>query len=111
MQYKFELTEAAIVQVKNALKKRKTPTASLRLGLRGGGCSGFSYVVEFCDDKPRDRDNIFCFDGVTVLIDKKSMLYLNGCALDWETSMMWSGFKFVNPNEKTGCGCGQSFSV
>jgi len=111
MQHKFNVTEAALAQIKNALVKRKTPNASLRLGLKGGGCSGFSYVIEFCDNKPRSRDIIFDFDGVAVLIDKKSMLYLNGCALDWETNMVWSGFKFINPNEKTGCGCGQSFSI
>jgi iron-sulfur cluster assembly protein len=88
----------------------------LRLGIRGGGCSGFSYVIEYHDGSPHVRDRVFEFtasDGsrVRVLVDPKSLLYLNGAVLDWEQTLMRQGFKFVNPNEKGGCGCGTSFSV
>lgn len=105
------LTPKAIEAAKANLAKRGTPNAALRLGLRGGGCSGFSYVIEFDDDPPRARDRVFEFDGLHVHIDPKSLIYLAGTVLDWEKTLMHQGFKFRNPNEKQGCGCGHSFSV
>jgi len=104
------LTPKAIEMAKRALTKRGTPDASLRLGVRGGGCSGVSYAIEF-SDKVRSRDNVYDFDGLRVVVDPKSLVYLRGSALDYEVQMMQHGFKFVNPNEKTSCGCGESFSV
>jgi iron-sulfur cluster assembly protein len=104
------LTPKAIEMAKNALVKRGTPTASLRLGVRGGGCSGVSYAIEF-SDKVRDRDNVFDFDGLRVIVDPKSLVYLRGAVLDYEVKLMQHGFKFVNPNEKSSCGCGESFSI
>jgi iron-sulfur cluster assembly protein len=106
----------AVDAIARQLSKRGTPEASLRLGIRGGGCSGFSYVVEFHDGPPHARDRVLNFvagDGtsVRVVVDPKSLLYLNGAVLDWEQTLMRQGFKFVNPNEATGCGCGTSFSV
>jgi iron-sulfur cluster assembly protein len=87
-----------------------------RVGLRGGGCSGFTYVIEFHDGPPRPRDNVFDYpaeDGgnVRVVVDPKSLIYLSGTLLDWEQTLMKQGYKFVNPHEKAGCGCGHSFSV
>lgn len=105
------LTPRAIEAAKAAFAKRGTPNAALRLGLRGGGCSGFSYVIEFSDDPPRARDRVFEFDGVRVLVDPKSLIYLAGTVLDYEKTLMSQGFKFQNPQEKQGCGCGHSFSV
>jgi len=105
------LTPKAIEAAKANLAKRGTPNAALRLGLRGGGCSGFSYVIEFDDDPPRARDRVFEFDGLQVHVDPKSLIYLAGTVLDWEQTLMHQGFKFRNPNEKQGCGCGHSFSV
>ena len=104
------LTPKAIEMAKNALIKRGTPSASLRLGVRGGGCSGVSYAIEF-SDKIRDRDNVYDFNGLRVIVDPKSLVYLRGAVLDYEVKLMQHGFKFVNPNEKSSCGCGESFSI
>jgi iron-sulfur cluster assembly protein len=106
----------AVDAIARQLKKRGTPGAGLRLGLRGGGCSGFSYVIEFHDGAPHARDRVFdlvASDGtpVRVVVDPKSLLYLTGTVLEWEQTLMRQGFKFSNPNEKSGCGCGSSFSV
>jgi iron-sulfur cluster assembly protein len=100
----------AVIKAKEALSKRGTPTALLRLGVRGGGCSGFGYVIEFAEE-PGARDKVFEFDGLRVVVDPKSLVLLNGSTLDYETKLMGHGFKFVNPNEKTSCGCGESFTV
>jgi iron-sulfur cluster assembly protein len=112
----IEVTPQAVEAVARQMKKRGTPEASLRLGIRGGGCSGFSYVIEFHDGAPHARDRVFEYaatDGtpVRVVVDPKSLLYLDGTTLDWEQTLMRQGFKFANPNEKAGCGCGHSFSV
>lgn len=104
------LTLKAIEMAKLALQKRGTPTASLRLGVRGGGCSGVSYAIEF-SDKVRDRDHKFDFDGLQVIVDPKSLVYLRGAVLDYEIKLMQHGFRFLNPNEKSGCGCGESFQI
>jgi iron-sulfur cluster assembly protein len=110
------VTPQAVDAVARQLKKRGTPGASLRLGIRGGGCSGFSYVIEFHDGPPHGRDRVYDFVAsdqtpVRVVVDPKSLLYLNGTALEWEQTLMRQGFKFANPNEKSGCGCGSSFGV
>ena len=105
------LTSKAVEMAKKQFAKRGTPDAAIRLGLKGGGCSGFSYVIEFSDDPPRERDRVFEFDGVRVFVDPKSLIYLAGTVLDWEQTLMYQGFKFKNPNEATSCGCGHSFSV
>jgi len=104
------LTKKAIEMAKSALVKRGTPAASLRLGVRGGGCSGVSYAIEF-SDKVRDRDHKFDFDGLQVVVDPKSLVYLRGAVLDYEIKLMQHGFRFLNPNEKSGCGCGESFQI
>ncbi len=104
------LTPKAIAMAKQALLKRGTPAAALRLGVRGGGCSGASYAIEFAD-KIRDRDHVLDFDGLRVVVDPKSLVYLRGSVLDYEVQLMQHGFKFKNPNEKSSCGCGESFSV
>jgi iron-sulfur cluster assembly protein len=104
------LTKKAIEMAKGALIKRGTPDASLRLGVRGGGCSGVSYAIEF-SDKIRPRDHIYDFDGLRVIVDPKSLVYLRGAVLDYQVKLMQHGFQFVNPNEKSGCGCGESFSI
>ncbi|HVJ89220.1 MAG TPA: iron-sulfur cluster assembly accessory protein [Labilithrix sp.] len=110
------ITQAAVDAVGLQIAKRNMPGTALRVGIRGGGCSGFSYVVEFHDGEPRARDVVYdmkATDGsdVRIIVDKKSLLYLNGATLDWEKSLMRQGFKFVNPNEKSSCGCGTSFTV
>lgn len=104
------LTPKAVTMAKQALAKRGTPTAALRLGVKGGGCSGFAYVIEFADTR-RTKDVVFTFDGLDVVVDPKSLVLLNGSTLDYEVKLMQRGFKFVNPQEKSGCGCGESFGV
>lgn len=121
--YDFSLSPGAVRKLYEQLRKRGTPDAALRVGVRGGGCSGFSYVLEFSDKPARSRDLVFTFTvervpsddaepgEVRVLCDKKSILYLSGSVLDWEKTLMWQGFKFVNPQEKSSCGCNESFSI
>ena len=104
------VTPKAVEMARKALERRGTPTAALRVGVRGGGCSGASYVIEFAD-KIRERDQVFEFDGVKVVVDPKSLVYLRGSVLDYEVKLMSHGFKFVNPNEKKSCGCGESFGI
>ncbi len=105
------ITAAAAKAARAQLDKRGSAEAMIRLGIRGGGCSGFSYVIEFEDKAPRERDRVFEQDGVRFVVDKKSLLYLAGTVLDWEKTLMQQGFKFRNPNEKSSCGCGHSFQV
>jgi iron-sulfur cluster assembly protein len=106
----------AVEAMRAQIDKRGTPGAAIRVGLRGGGCSGFSYVIEFDDNPPRTGDLVLEFpeEGKTtvrVYCDKKSIIYLGGSVLDWEKTLMFQGFKFKNPNEASSCGCGHSFQV
>ncbi len=105
------VSDEAVEFAKEKLAKRGTPDAAIRLGIRGGGCSGFSYVIEFSDDPPRERDRVFEFGGVKFYVDKKSLIYLAGSMLDYERTLMFQGFKFRNPQEASSCGCGHSFTV
>ena len=109
------VSPAAALAIKNHLHKRGTPDAAIRIGVRGGGCSGFSYAIEFDDNPPRTGDLVIEHevDGakVRVFCDKKSLLYLGGSVLDFEKTLMFQGFKFRNPHEVTRCGCGHSFTV
>ncbi len=116
MEASIQVTSKAVDMIKKQVDKRGTPNTALRLGIRGGGCSGFSYVIEFHDGEPRPKDLVFDFkatDGspVRVVVDKKSLVFLAGTELDWEHTLMQQGFKFKNPQEKTSCGCGHSFTV
>jgi iron-sulfur cluster assembly protein len=105
------ISDAAVDYAKKRLAQRGTPDAAIRLGVRGGGCSGFSYVIEFADDAPRDRDRVFEAGGVRFYVDKKSLVYLAGSMLDYEKTVVFQGFKFKNPQEASRCGCGHSFTV
>jgi iron-sulfur cluster assembly protein len=107
----IDITAAAAAAARKQLAKRGTPEAMIRLGIKGGGCSGFSYVIQVEDAAPRDRDRVFERDGARFVVDKKSLLYLAGTTLDWKQTLMQQGFEFVNPNVKTNCGCGHSFQV
>jgi len=105
------ITDGAVEYAKKRLAQRGTPDAAIRLGVRGGGCSGFSYVIEFADDAPKERDLVFEAGGVRFYVDKKSFVYLAGSALDYEKTLVFQGFKFKNPQEASRCGCGHSFTV
>lgn len=105
------ITEGAAQFGRTKLEKRGTPEAAIRLGIKGGGCSGFSYVIQFEDGEPRARDYGYEVDGIRFVIDKKSLVYLAGSVFDYEKTLMFQGFKFRNPNEAASCGCGHSFTV
>jgi iron-sulfur cluster assembly protein len=110
-EYQVFISESAAGQIKDQFKKRGTPDAYLRLGIKGGGCSGFSYVLQYEDSAPREKDLLFTVHDIKVIVDKKSIIYLTGTILDWEKTFIYSGFKFVNPQEKNKCGCGNSFNI
>jgi iron-sulfur cluster assembly protein len=93
------------------LERRGTPGAAIRLGVKGSGCSGFSYVIQFEDNPPRERDRVFEQGAVRFVVDKKSLVFLAGSLLDYEKTLMFQGFKFKNPREASTCGCGHSFNV
>ena len=105
------ITSGAAQFGREKLAKRGTPEAAVRLGIKGGGCSGFSYVIQFEDAEPKARDYAWIVDGVRFVVDKKSYIYLAGSVFDFEKTLMFQGFKFRNPNEASSCGCGHSFTV
>ena len=103
------VTPKAVQKIREAFL-REGVAGGLRLGVLGGGCSGLSYQFKF-DAKPRPTDHIFRFDDVEVYVDPKSMVFLSGVTLDWQDSLIQSGFVFNNPHAKKSCGCGTSFSA
>ena len=105
------VTDRAKNEVHRIVKEQNLPEDTvLRVGVKGGGCSGFSYSLGF-DDTVQETDQVFETDGIKVVCDPKSFLYLSGTQLDFEESLMGRGFKFGNPNASKTCGCGESFSV
>jgi len=108
----LHLTASAIQRVRVAMAKEgiSPQEGGLRLGVKGGGCSGLSYSIGF-DTHPRERDRIFEFEGVRVFVDPKGFVYLHGMTLDYEETLIRQGFNFINPNSARSCGCGTSFSV
>jgi len=107
----ISITDRAIAEVERIVSEQSLPDETvLRVGVKGGGCSGFSYSLGF-DASVQETDQIFEANGVKVVCDPKSFLYLNGTQLDFEESLMGRGFKFGNPNASKTCGCGESFSV
>ncbi|MCW9698654.1 MULTISPECIES: iron-sulfur cluster assembly protein IscA [unclassified Avibacterium] len=103
------LTESAANRVKTFLANRGKGIG-LRLGIKTSGCSGLAYVLEFVDSLNED-DQVFEDHGVKVIVDTKSLVYLNGTQLDFVKEGLNEGFKFTNPNVKDECGCGESFNV
>jgi iron-sulfur cluster assembly protein len=105
------LTERAAKEVRRIIDEQRLPGGTvLRVGVKGGGCSGFSYTLGF-DDKIVETDQVAEIGDVKVACDPKSFLYLSGTQIDFEESLMGRGFKFGNPNAAKSCGCGESFSV
>ena len=104
------LTETAAKEVKRLMESQEMSDANLRLGVKGGGCSGLSYTLNF-DTETRGQDEIFEAHGVKLVVDAKSLLYLEGTTLDFLSGLDGTGFKFINPNATKSCGCGSSFSA
>lgn len=104
------IRESAAARIRKLLADRGTPDAALRIRVRGGGCTGLQYDMEFADE-PKERDRVFAEHGVKVIVDPKSYIFLIGTELTYETTLLESGFKLQNPNVKKSCGCGESFTV
>ena len=101
------LSEAALKEVKRLINVQGFTEGGLRLGVKGGGCSGLSYTINF-DEKIGQHDQVHDFDGVKVIVDAKSAIYLQGTQLDFQKDLLGGNFKFVNPNADKTCGCGES---
>jgi iron-sulfur cluster assembly protein len=106
----LELTPVAVAKVKEILDQQEPKPAGLRVSVVGGGCSGFSYQMNF-ENQTNGIDKTFEFEGLRVFVDQASLMYLKGTKIDYIETLEGSGFKFDNPNVKTTCGCGSSFSV
>ena len=104
------LSDAALKEVKRLINVQGLEEGGLRLGVKGGGCSGLSYTINF-DDKIGQYDQVYEFDGVKGIVDAKSAISLQGTQLDFQKDLMGGNFKFVNPNANKTCGCGESFSA
>jgi iron-sulfur cluster assembly protein len=105
------LTQRAADKIKKVFADQQMPEGScLRVGIKGGGCSGFSYTLDVAG-KPAADDEVFNSSGVCVVTDPKSSLYLDGTEIDYEDALLKGGFVFNNPNAKRSCGCGASFST
>jgi iron-sulfur cluster assembly protein len=105
------ITARAAEEIRKIKLENKIPEAhALRLGVKGGGCSGMTYVLAF-DESPKERDMIYQLEGLTVHIDPKSQFYLSGTILDFSDGLNGRGFVFNNPNAARTCGCGHSFGV
>jgi iron-sulfur cluster assembly protein len=107
----IEITETAAQKIRTLMAKQGIDEGGLRVGVKGGGCSGLSYIFAW-EREARFGDEVFeGADGAKIFIDKKSLLYLNGTILDYDTSLISRGFVFNNPNAKSTCGCGSSFGA
>jgi iron-sulfur cluster assembly accessory protein len=104
------LTSNAVAKVKEMMAQQNPVPAGLRVGVVGGGCSGFSYSMSF-ENGAGMMDKVFDMDGLKVYVDATSLMYLNNCIVDYVETLEGAGFKFENPNVKSTCGCGSSFSV
>ena len=105
-----QFTPEAIRRAKGLLSEHGQPAAGIRLGVRGGGCSGLAYFFEI-EGEEKAGDRVLEFEGLRVFLDPKSQLFLSGTEVGWSDSLMQSGFTFQNPNSKRSCSCGESFTV
>src|SRR3954451_1754850 len=106
----ISLTPNAVSKVKEIMAQQNPTPAGLRVGVVGGGCSGFSYSMSF-ENSAGMMDKVFDMEGLKVFVDATSVMYLDGCRVDYVETLEGAGFKFENPNVKSTCGCGSSFNV
>ena len=107
----IQISEGAARKIRTLMAKQGIDEGGLRVGVKGGGCSGLSYTFSW-EKQPRLGDEVFEGpEGSKIYVDKKSLLYLNGTVLDYDTNMISKGFVFNNPNAKSTCGCGSSFGA
>jgi len=104
-----ELTPTAVTEAKRIIERQNKEAFGLRIGVKGGGCSGLSYAMDIGEKK--EGDNVFDYEGLQVYVDPKSLLYLKGTTIDFNDGLIDHGFRFKNPNADKTCGCGESFSV
>jgi iron-sulfur cluster assembly protein len=106
----IEISEKAAVRILTLMGEKGTPAGGLRLGVKGGGCSGLNYHVDWAAE-PSRFDQVFERDGARLIVDPKSATFLTGTVVDWQQTLMQSGFVFRNPNVKSACSCGESFTI
>ena len=109
----INLSETAAKEIKSIITSQGLPEAEtkLRVGVKGGGCSGFSYMLDLTEEPAGEMDEVLESHGVKILCDMKSYLYLNGVEIDFKDEVMGRGFVFKNPNATSTCGCGSSFQA
>mgnify|MGYP001616071191 CR=1 FL=1 len=105
------VTPSAVQEVRRLIEREQKPNLGLRVGVKGGGCSGMTYVISLDDASSKPGDQVFEQDGLKILVDAKSHQYLEGMSITYNQSLMGGGFEFNNPNAKKSCGCGTSFTV
>lgn len=106
----ISITDSAAQRISYLLSKRDKPAAGIKVGVKQGGCSGLSYVIEYADEVGK-YDEVVEEKGVKVVIEPKAVIYLLGTTMDFVDQKIKSGFVFINPNEKGTCGCGESFHI
>jgi iron-sulfur cluster assembly protein len=106
----IEISEKAAARIRDLTAEKATPKGGLRLGVKGGGCSGLSYFIDWASE-PARFDQVIERDGARVFVDPKSAVFLQGTTVDWQQTLMQTGFVFRNPNVKSACGCGESFTI
>ena len=106
----IQMTERAVGKVLEILNAQEPKPTGLRISVVGGGCSGFSYSMAF-ENSPGLLDKTYKFEGLNIFVDQASLLYLDGAEVDYVETLEGAGFKFNNPNVKSTCGCGSSFSA
>ncbi len=106
----IEISEKAAAKIRQLAIDKGKPAGGLRLGVKGGGCSGLSYFVDWAD-APANHDQVIEKEGARVFVDPKSLMFLQGTVIEWQQTLMQAGFVFKNPNVKSACGCGESFTI
>lgn len=108
---RIQVTADAVAYARRKRTEIGKPNAALRIGVKGGGCAGLTYVTDLTEEPPRERDLVYEFFGLPVYVDNRSIKFLDGSVLRYEQTLMYQGFKFDNPQQESSCGCGLTFSV